>query len=162
MYFPMFLPLTFTLFPQPPLPHSQHSIKPLPFFTILVDPYSWSILYKITPLNEPSTTFPDITSLIPILVRYPSYSHLYFILQLTLYHFPSTLLLLLLVPAKHYLNYIGVIPVMIMEFVDRGSLRNYLNCLNPDKKNSDRLKIKHSCLLYGKQIADGMSYLVSK
>jgi len=58
--------------------------------------------------------------------------------------------------AQHYLKFIGMLPVMIMEFVNGGCLRSYLNRLNMSRIS----KIKENFLLYGKQIADGMAYLV--
>ncbi len=63
-------------------------------------------------------------------------------------------------PAKHYLDYIGIIPVVVMEFIDRGCLRSFLNnCKKTPGLNT--VDIKRNFVLYGKQIAEGMSYLVS-
>ena len=62
--------------------------------------------------------------------------------------------------AKHYLDYIGIIPVVIMEFVDGGCLRSYLNDFKRNVNSETLQKIKIDFLLYGKQIAEGMSYLV--
>ncbi len=67
--------------------------------------------------------------------------------------------------AKHFLDFIGTIPVMIMEFVNGGCLRGYLNGIDRVTLSMDPtryLKIKENFLLYGKQIADGMGYLVRK
>lgn len=63
--------------------------------------------------------------------------------------------------AKHYLDYIGVIPVVIMEFVDRGCLRSFLNSFKKTASPDSHSKKKIDFLLYGKQIAEGMNYLVS-
>ena len=64
-------------------------------------------------------------------------------------------------PAPHYLDYIGLLPVMIMEFVPGGSLRGYL-----DKKRANitadlMSRSKTIFVNIGQQIAEGMKYLVS-
>lgn len=76
---------------------------------------------------------------------------------------PSTHLSLSLLPppAPHYLDYIGLLPVMIMEFVPGGSLRGYL-----DKKRANitadlMSRSKTIFVDIGQQIAEGMKYLVS-
>lgn len=52
-----------------------------------------------------------------------------------------------------------------MEFVDGGCLRSFLNTLKK-RIQADPVtpvaKIKRNFLLYGKQIAEGMNYLVSQ
>lgn len=63
--------------------------------------------------------------------------------------------------AKHYLDYIGIIPVVIMEFVDGGCLRTFLNNFRRNVKPDSVAKKRADFLLYGKQIAEGMHYLVS-
>ena len=66
--------------------------------------------------------------------------------------------------AKHYLDYIGLIPVVIMEFVDGGCLRTFLNnskrILASSGDPNTGTKMKKDFVLYGKQIAEGMNYLV--
>ena len=63
--------------------------------------------------------------------------------------------------AMHYLDYIGIIPVVIMEFVDGGCLRSFLNNFKKTVNPDSIAKKKTDFLLYGKQIAEGMNYLVS-
>lgn len=70
-----------------------------------------------------------------------------------------TVVTLYLLTARHYLDYIGVIPVVVMEFVGGGCLRTFLN--NMKRAHSDHSKTKRDFVLYGKQIAEGMDYLVS-
>lgn len=66
--------------------------------------------------------------------------------------------------APHFLNHIGVIPVVIMEFVNGGCLRTFLNgfrkrmTMSPQSVN--QTKTRTDFVLFGKQIAEGMSYLV--
>ena len=66
--------------------------------------------------------------------------------------------------AKHYLDFIGVIPVVLMEFVDGGCLRTFLNnfkkTMSADPTAVNKEKTKINFVLYGKQIAEGMNYLV--
>lgn len=72
-----------------------------------------------------------------------------------------TIFLSLCCLAKHYLNYIGTIPVVVMEFVKKGCLRSFLNNFKSNVTPNSLTQVKRNFLLYGKQIADGMEYLVS-
>lgn len=65
--------------------------------------------------------------------------------------------------AKHYLDYIGLIPVVVMEFVDGGCLRTFLNTFKRTISSDPSAvsRTKRDFVLYGKQIAEGMNYLVS-
>ena len=71
------------------------------------------------------------------------------------------ILSLSLSPAQHFLDYIGMLPVMIMEFVEGGSLRGYLD---KKRKNITPDLMRESKTIFldiGQQIAEGMKYLVS-
>ena len=57
---------------------------------------------------------------------------------------------------QHFISYIGELPVVIMEYVEGGSLRGLLDKV----KRSPALASRVLFLSYGKQIADGMMYLV--
>lgn len=74
----------------------------------------------------------------------------------TLYQF---IFFFILFSAKHYLDYIGIIPVVVMEFIDRGCLRSFLNDFKK-ASSPDPIGTKRNFVLYGKQIAEGMNYLV--
>ncbi len=57
---------------------------------------------------------------------------------------------------QHFISYIGELPVVIMEYVEGGSLRGFLDKV---KKNPALASLK-LFLSFGKQMADGMKYLV--
>ena len=63
--------------------------------------------------------------------------------------------------ARHFLSYIGTLPVMIMEFIEGGSLRGYLDEKRANITRSLMERSKTIFLDIGQQIAEGMKYLVS-
>ncbi len=73
--------------------------------------------------------------------------------------FPVSIYLSLHSPAQHFLTFIGQFPMVVMEFVENGSLRDYLSKLRRGKTWTPRT---HQVLLrFSQQIANGMSYLVN-
>ena len=65
------------------------------------------------------------------------------------------------ITAQHFLPFIGQLPMVVMEFIEKGSLRGYLEDLKRRLSHQIILEKTRTLARFCKQIAEGMEYLVS-